>query len=235
MKHSALKGTFFEHSHLSIFNIIQLSYWFVTNRFTQAEVASEVGVSIKTVSDWFSFCREVVDHYCIEHTVQVGGPDKVVEIDEAKFGKRKYNCGRVIDGQWLFGGFERESKRFFMVPVPDRTRETLLKEIKKYILPGTKIISDCWKAYEGLNKEGYLHETVNHSLNFVDPDTGASTQNIERSWREARANIPTYGRKDNFFQLYLSVHFFIRAFPNHKECLHQFFVTAAELYPGVTA
>ncbi|KAI5714690.1 hypothetical protein M8J77_012437 [Diaphorina citri] len=32
---------------------------------------------------------------------------KVVEIDEAKFGRRKYNRGRVIDGKWLFEEIRR--------------------------------------------------------------------------------------------------------------------------------
>ena len=62
---SALKGTFFEHSHLSIIKIIELSSWFLYNKQSQREVASELDVSIRTVSDWFSFCREVVEFYIL--------------------------------------------------------------------------------------------------------------------------------------------------------------------------
>ena len=211
-----------------------MSYWFILNRLSQSEVASEVGVAVQTVNDWFSFCREVIDYYCLENSQPIGGPDKVVEIDEAKFGKRKFNCGRVVEGQWIFGGIERDTKYFFMVPVPDRTRDTLLAQIKKFILPGTKIISDCWRAYEGLEKEGYLHETVNHSQHFVDPESGASTQNIERSWRDARSTVPKYGRKEEHFEQYLALHFFIKKFSNHKERLHNFLLTAGQLYPGST-
>ena len=38
-------------------------------------------------------------------------------------------------------------------------------------MPGTTIISDCWKSYNCLNNEGFQHLTVNHTYNFVDPDT----------------------------------------------------------------
>jgi hypothetical protein len=36
-----------------------------------------------------------------------------VEIDEAKIGKRKYNRGRYLEEQWVFGGIERVSNIFF--------------------------------------------------------------------------------------------------------------------------
>lgn len=57
----------------------------------------------------------------------------------------------------------------FIVPVPDRSQDTLINVIKEWILPGTIIMSDCWKAYKGLKNENFQHYTVNHSLNFVDP------------------------------------------------------------------
>ena len=68
-----------------------------------------------------------------------GGSGKIIEVDEAKFGKRKFNVGRMIKGQWVFGGFERESKKFFLVPVPARNKEYLLQVIQDWILPGTVV------------------------------------------------------------------------------------------------
>jgi len=36
----------------------------------------------------------------------------------------------------------------FLVVVENRTADTLLQVIRDWILPGTTIISDCWKAYD---------------------------------------------------------------------------------------
>lgn len=32
---------------------------------------------------------------------QFAGPGKVVQIDESKIGKRKYNKGHLVEGQWV--------------------------------------------------------------------------------------------------------------------------------------
>ena len=62
----------------------------------------------------------------------------------------KFHRGKPVEGVWVFGGTERDSGRFFMGPVPDRTKETLLEFIKNWIEPGTIIFSDCWKPYEDI-------------------------------------------------------------------------------------
>jgi transposase-like protein len=96
-----------------------------------------------------------------------------VEIDERKFGRRKYHRGHPVKGQWVFGGVERESGATFLVPVKDRTADTLMVIIRDWVEPGTTAISDCWGAYRDLGAQGYTHQTVNHSMHFVDPNTGA--------------------------------------------------------------
>ena len=38
-----------------------------------------------------------------EQSEPTGGPGTVVEIDESKCGKRKFNRGKKVDGVWVFG------------------------------------------------------------------------------------------------------------------------------------
>lgn len=132
--------------------------------------------------------------WSLAKTEMIGGVGKVVEIDESKFGKRKYNKGHYVQGQWIFGGIERETGKAFLIPVEKRDAKTLLAIIKEWIRPGTTIISDCWKAYDCLEDEGFKHLTVNHSVNFVDPETGAHTNTVEGMWRHAKAFLPEYNR-----------------------------------------
>ena len=111
----------------------------------------EIGISSKTVVDWDSFCREVCEEVVMHKSQKIGGKDIEVEIDETKIGKRKYNRGRRVEGQWVFGGHETNNRgKMFMVTMEVRTKDTLTHLIKKWIEKGSIIISDCWKSYECL-------------------------------------------------------------------------------------
>ena len=118
-----------------------------------------------------------------------------------------------------------------MVPVADRTSATLLDVIHQYIENGSTIVSDCWKAYDCLEKEGYKHLKVNHSVNFVYPDTGAHTNRIERYWRDVKNLVPKYGRRKAHFVGYLSVAYFKLHHEDPTRRLHYFCKAAADLYP----
>ena len=114
----------------------------------------------------------------------LGGVGKIIELDESKFGKRKYNRGKRVDGSWLFGMIElgtvenptpEGNFRLEICPSNKRDEATLIPLIQKHIAPGTTIYTDGWGAYCNLEKYGYKHMTVNHSLNFKNPDTGVHT------------------------------------------------------------
>ena len=138
---------------------------------------------------------------------------QIVEIDESKFGKRKYHRGRRVDGVWVFGGIVRGSRKCFLVTVEDRTADTLIPIIKQYILPGTKIMLDCWKSYSALSEEGYIHGTVNHSVEFVNSETGDHTQTIESTWRAVkRRSLPRSGTVKRMYNSYFAEFLFRRKY-----------------------
>lgn len=90
-----------------------------------------------------------------------------------------------------------------MVPVDDRSERTLVALAQSWIVPGTTIISDCWKGYINLEHYGYIHKTVNHSQEFVNIE-GDHTNKIEGHWRQLKANLPTHGRKKDHYASYFA-------------------------------
>ncbi|CAD7077814.1 unnamed protein product [Hermetia illucens] len=207
-------------------------YFITVNLPKFSFLLEEFQASSHTIVDWNNFLREVLVDWAFQKTCKekLGGVGKTVEVDEAKLGKRKYNRGRIIEGQWIFGAIERETKKIFVVAVPDRTHETLLSIIVERIEKGTKIISDCWPSYSRLEEYGFIHETVNHSKNFIDPQSGAHTQNIERNWRELRSKIPKYGRKKDHYAGYLAEYMFLRTYPAIRDRVHEMFQAIGQLY-----
>ena len=156
-------------------------------------IAEETGVMECTVSKWVTVfqqaCRQLERRWQYDHIL--GGPGRVVELDETCMTKRKYHEGRVMPGSqcWVFGGVERNSDNVFAIPVPDRTSPTLLPVIEQHVAPGSQINTDAWAAYNALDNLGqatpYLHRVVNHKKNFVNPeDKNVHTQSVERFWRE---------------------------------------------------
>jgi hypothetical protein len=87
-------------------------------------------VSDHRIVDWKNFAREVCLCILRQDSERIGGPGKHIEIDESKFGKRKYHLGKRIYGVWVFGDIEREYKKCFFDVVEDRSANTLIPIIE---------------------------------------------------------------------------------------------------------
>jgi hypothetical protein len=126
---------------------------------------------------------------------KIGREGKVVETGESKFGKRKYNRGWKVEGQWVFGGIEWGSGKTFLVAVHNRMAETVAV-IKEWILPGTTVVTAG--RHMLVSRRNGLNTTVNHSLSFVNPTTGAHTNTIESTWKHMKATLSPYNNQTMF-------------------------------------
>ncbi|KAG1532747.1 hypothetical protein G6F47_013701 [Rhizopus delemar] len=100
------------------------------------------GLSLPTVRSIVKDIYQVMEADLRIEDVQVGGVGSdgqpiVVEIDESKFGKRKYNKGKRVDGVWVVGGVERTPERkMFLLTVPNRNQNTLKLIIDTFVKDG---------------------------------------------------------------------------------------------------
>ena len=103
----------------------------------------------------------------------------------------QYHRGRRTNReQWVFGLVDtsHEPALRYMELVQSRDAATLLPIIQAHVQPNTTIHSDEWAAYRRVHQLPNVrrHQTVNHSLHFVDPRTGVHTQHIESYWSRVK-------------------------------------------------
>ena len=97
-----------------------------------------------------------------------------------------------------------------MFVVQRRDAATLMPLFMQHINPKTEIHSDEWRAYTRIKHEGFDHYTVNHTENFVDPDTLRHTQLIECLWNVAKCDIDkrAMGKSESLLDGYLAQQWF---------------------------
>ena len=98
---------------------IQFSHKF-SNRQTAAQCSmGDPLISVRAIWDWFLYCREVSILSAEEKYAnrwKIGGPKHVV--DECKFGGRKYYRGIVVEGNWILGVIDINTKQVRMAICP---------------------------------------------------------------------------------------------------------------------
>ncbi len=157
--------------------VVKLNYYWTpktTNKFN----SEELKLSPTTVVDWFNF-----------------GQRKTTKADESK------DCRFLLALRLAL-----ILSSIFFETVEKRDAPTLLPLIQKWVAPGSIIHTDYWKGYSRIVSlsEGYTHLTVNHSENFVDPDTGCHIQGIESRWHAVKGYLPRCGTHTQLLPSYFA-------------------------------
>ncbi|CAF1373687.1 unnamed protein product, partial [Didymodactylos carnosus] len=101
-------GTFFSNSKLTIQQILDSIYYCSQGDDTHEHLRRHCNFSS-------------------EYPAEIGGVGHVVEIDESAWTKRKYNLGRVVQNQWIFGGIDKDTRECFAVTVDRRDADACFK------------------------------------------------------------------------------------------------------------
>jgi hypothetical protein len=175
-------------------------------------IAELLDMCAETVGDYANLLREEYSKDLIANGRMLGGPGHTVQIDESLLAKAKRSRNmhaRPVREQWVFGAYDIEAKAGWIQLVENRDAETLLPLIQQWCLPGTAIISDGWGAYctirNGIvvsshiqDRLGFTHHVVIHEHNFVDPNTGVHTNNVEAYWQRCKRRFKRmYGTSRN--------------------------------------
>lgn len=178
--HSIYKNTFFTTSKIPL-NILLWTCYTYLNKMPIDGIMNTSGVGSEAITAWTKYLRQLLAD-CVEFKdVVIGGEGVVLEIDETKLGKRKYNRGQLVDGVWVIVGVERTGqKRIFCFEVEDRTEATIERVFRAFVQSGSIIYTDGWKPYESVCRKLNLeHHTVEHKYFFKDPITGVHTNTVE--------------------------------------------------------
>uniref|UniRef100_A0A1I7TJA9 DDE_Tnp_IS1595 domain-containing protein n=1 Tax=Caenorhabditis tropicalis TaxID=1561998 RepID=A0A1I7TJA9_9PELO len=215
-------GSFFEGLHLSVQQVLYAAADWLENPSKKiSDVSRDLKIDKNTIVKLHEWFRQMTKQWFYREAsrdpnMKLGGPNKVVEIDETLMFRAKYNRGRMLTRRqvWVFGMIERGTSKVIMFRVPKRDSSTLLPIIHKYVRPGTTIVSDGWAAYGGINRmqSAYNHKFVNHKTNFVDPsDRRVHTQSIEATWGVLKRKLKSrFGDPDHRLDGHMFTYMFRR-------------------------
>ncbi|KAI8065080.1 hypothetical protein BDF21DRAFT_320514, partial [Thamnidium elegans] len=119
-RQSVLFGSFFSWRKTALPTQFLVLYLWLAKTSREA-ISLLTGVYPRAIRELILDFNQVMQHDIRDLDVKIGsGEGIIVEIDESKFGKRKwYNHGHPVEGVWVVGGVERTpERRCFMMTVP---------------------------------------------------------------------------------------------------------------------
>jgi len=185
-------NSFMSEKSISFGSFVSFVWAWANKNNSMTNIAELTGLHLNTITTLRRKLNNAIAEFLLLDPMVLGGEGVVVEIDESKFGKRKYHRGSRRDGQWVLGMVERGTGRCFLIPCPGnkRDRATLLPLIMAYVRPGSVIMTDGWPAYRCLPNWGYYHFPCNHSVGeYRNPITGAHINTQEGLWTHVKKSV----------------------------------------------
>lgn len=103
---------------------------------------------------------------------------------------------------WILGGVDRQSKRRFIVRVPDRKKRTLWPILRRHVAPGSLLMTDDFASYKGIDRAlgFHAHQSVVHRENFKDPlFPEVYTNGVECLWSKLKRHVRRTGTNGTIF------------------------------------
>ena len=187
-------GTIFHKSATSLHLWFYAMYLMTSTRcgISAKQLERELGVTYKTAWRMANLIRNVLMD-------QDGEPPLSgdVEADETWIGG-KPKIGQIKTahqrGRWafdrktpIFGAVERNG-RVRATVVPDSRAVTLGYNVRRFVLPEARLITDDWRGYETVGREYAAHDTINHAQNVYVSGT-VHTNTIEGFFGNVKRGI----------------------------------------------
>ena len=184
-------GTIFEDSPISLDKWLT-AMWMVANcknGISSWEIHRSIGVTQKTA--WFMHHR-IGLALAVDTPHKLGGTGGPVEVDETWIGGKPKNMHaskrlkmqKAMNGDsgkaTVMGLLDRELRQVRAKVIPNVKRDVLQGEILRQVGKGSTVYTDGWVGYDNLAAQEYVHETVNHMLEYVRGNV--HTQGIENFW-----------------------------------------------------
>ncbi|KAI6658326.1 hypothetical protein LOD99_15595 [Oopsacas minuta] len=97
-------GSFFEGSNIPLTQLVEFLYFWAEGVQSTHFLTLNPKWSPNTITDWKNFFRDICVKKYLSNPEPIGGHGHIVEINESKFGKRKYHRGRQLSGNGCLVG-----------------------------------------------------------------------------------------------------------------------------------